>query len=128
MYPTDPIPCLQNFVCHTWASEPGLMYVDSICGLVLLLEAVLLFVLLRGRPIRWFPVVPLALAVAAFVLAHRMWDLYEQHSAFAPFPPGWFDSIGNTGPYGHLSTALVWTTLLIPVAAAGLDLVKSKYY
>lgn len=119
----DPNPCLQDFYCRTWGSISGLMYVDGICGLVLLIEAAIFFVLLRRRPIRWLVIVPLALAVAAFALARRMWGLYWQYVAVPHFPPGWFDSLSSSPiPEGQLSTMLILTTLTILPAAAAIYL------
>jgi hypothetical protein len=49
--------------------------VTALCGLLLVIEAVVLAVRVKGTA-RWLAVVPLTQAVAAFVLANRIWLWY----------------------------------------------------
>lgn len=109
MYPQDPIhdPCAFRAVCHAFGSLSGLLYVSLICAGILLIEAALLYLLLRRQKSRWLALVPLALAVLAVVLAHHMWDLYWQVVPSPHFPPGWLDSYGGTYPDGAYALSLV---------------------
>lgn len=124
----DPDFCLENFFCHTWESLTGVMYVDIICGLVLLLQAAILYVPQRKQGDRWFTGVPLALAVAAFALAYHMWDIYRRATAIPHFPPGWFDSTSSSweSPELLLTTLLLLalTLLLLPTATAASFLLR----
>lgn len=124
MYPHDPSPCIDTF-CSPWGSMAGQMYVDSICGVAMLLEALILYIALRrqGGRGRWFTIVPLALAVVAFALAYHMWGLYQQHSAFPQFPPRWVDvfwndSIASSDQSTSAALTCAATALLFPAAGA----------
>ena len=108
MYPQDPIrdPCIFSTLCHTFGSLSGLTYINLICAGVLLIEAALLYILLRRQRSRWLALVPLALVISALALARHMWTLYWQVVPFPHFPPGWLDSYGDAGLNGGLTLAL----------------------
>ena len=114
MYPQDPVrdPCVFRAVCHAFGSLSGLLYISLICAGILLIEAALLYLLLRRHKSRWLALVPLALAVLAVVLAHHMWDLYWQVAPSPHVPPGWLDGGGVDHPYGAYALSLVVIAVL----------------
>lgn len=107
-------PLFTSPIQEALASATALMYVNLILGGVLLLEALALFRLLpRRRDSRWEALVPLALAVFAFALAYRMWDVYAHSARGAHFPPFIFALIGGTNSAWQPTIAIFVLTAFI---------------
>jgi hypothetical protein len=102
--------CGDSLWCSGWS------YVDSFCGVVLLIEAIWLFIWMRKHETRWLALLPLALALGAFSLAFYMWDLYAQSVGYPPhFPLDPSQGVVPVcRPYGDFTTALLFALVLVP--------------